>query len=99
MFVAAAWPRRSLVQTTSTGTRSAAPSAASAAPSSASSAAACSADGPSATMTTDVPSGAVARMPASARARSSGQSVAISTTVATPTAGSSNRDGTPALEP
>ena len=65
----------------------------------ASSAAACSGDGPSATMTTDVPSGAVARMPASARARSSGQSVAISTTVADADAGSSKRDGTPRLEP
>ena len=65
----------------------------------ASSAAACSGDGPSATITTEVPAGDVARTPASARARSSGQSVAISTTVASPLDGSSNRDGTLPLAP
>ena len=40
------------------------------------SAASCSAEGPSATTTNEVPSGACARRPASARSRSSGQSVA-----------------------
>ena len=93
MLVAAAWPNRSLVQTISTG------SPGGPLDSSNSRAAACSADGPSATTTTDVPSGDVARSAANARARSSGQSVAISTTVARPVAGSAHRVGTLALDP
>ena len=100
MLVAAACPSRSLVQTISIG-RPAGPSPV-ATPwmvSRSSRAAACSADGRSATITTDVPSGDVWRRAAKARARSSGQSVAISTTVARPVAGSSQRDGTLALDP
>ena len=46
------------------------------------------------TTTIDVPSGEVARSDPTARSRSVGQSVAISTTVASPTGGSSKRDGT-----
>ena len=86
---AAPCPSRSLVRTTSIAGR----------PAAAEGAASCSADGPSATTTIDVPSGPCARRPASARSRSAGQSVATRTTVATPVAGSSSRDGTASLDP
>ncbi len=93
MSSASPWPSRVPVQTTSRGGVVAALS------SSAVSASACSSVGASPTTTTLVPSGAWARMPASARARSSGQSVASSTTVAEPVDGASSREGTDVADP
>ena len=61
--------------------------------------AASSGERPSATMTMPVPEGAELRSPATARLTSSVEPVATMTTVATPTAGSSSRDGTSVLEP
>ena len=95
--MAAAVPSRALVQTISGP--SVARGAARRAAASASRASACSVDGSSATMTTWVPAGTCARSPASARARSSGQSVATRMTLAMPLGGSSSRDGTEALAP
>ena len=94
MLRAAPCPRRSLVQIVSTDGPDVTASA-----EMVSSAAACASDGASATTTSDVPSGADARSPANARARSSGQSVAMRTTVARPVGASSSRDGTFRLAP
>ena len=57
-------------------------------------AAVCASDGPSATTTRDVPTGAPRRSPSIARCTSAGQSVATMTTVAIPTGGSSSLEGT-----
>ena len=95
MFSAAPWPSRVLVRTTST---SIGESDAAASDSMASSASSCSGDGPSATMTTDVPAGALAVRPSSP-----GEVVREvrrdETTVAIPLGASSRRDGTLALDP
>ena len=94
-FNAVAWPNRALVQTTSSPT----PGDPVPAASSSASAPAWASDGPFATTTSCVPAGDAPTSAPTARARSSGQSVASSTSDATPTGASSSRDGTDALAP
>ena len=90
-----AWPRRALVRTTSIPI----PGAPGASAARVSSDATWASEAPLSTITSWVPSGEWSASASTARARSSGQSVASSTTEATPTGASSSREGTDALDP